>query len=498
MPDRKLRVFLCHSSTDKPAVRELYQKLRAEAWIQPWLDEEDIFPGDDWNLEIQKAIRETDAIIVCLSKGSITKEGYVQKEIKTALDYSDEKPAGTVYIIPIRLDECEPPQRLSKWQYADYFEGQRERALERLIVSLKKRAESLNLRFEKPKFNWDKAIEAIDQINIVSRVSNPTETVAPKQSQAESLTYKTVPSKNTEESNEYTSLIESVSISSEELKKQYEQFEAHAIKQGILCKKDNKVPNKLTLSNGIEFMRIPAGEFIMGSKREDEKPQHTVDISYEYWMARFPITNELYNDYVLTNGIVHPASVKKLIIRSKSSNETKTIVDWSNIKNHPVVSISWNHTLTYCQWLNNLLKDELPSGLVLRLPTEAEWEKAARGTDGRLYPWGEEFDQYRCNTKESGLGTTSPVDVYSPQGDSPYGIADMLGNDWEWTQSLFKKYPYNPNDGRENLKTPGRRVMRGCSFSDTAELARITARINLDPNDSIGSFRVVLAPLLPQ
>ncbi|HNM38088.1 MAG TPA: toll/interleukin-1 receptor domain-containing protein, partial [Anaerolineales bacterium] len=95
--NRPLRVFLCHSSADKPAVRELYQKLRAEPWISPWLDEEDIFPGMDWNLEIQKAIRETDAILVCLSKSSITKEGYVQREIKTALDYADEKPDGTVY-----------------------------------------------------------------------------------------------------------------------------------------------------------------------------------------------------------------------------------------------------------------------------------------------------------------------------------------------------------------------------------------------------------------
>lgn len=143
--NRPLKVFLCHSSNDKPVVRELYQKLRTEPWIQPWLDEEELFPGMDWDLEIQKAIRETDAIIVCLSKGSITKEGYVQKEIKTALDYADEKPEGMVYIIPIRLEECESPQRLSKWQYADYFEGQRDLGLQRLLKSLKIRAESLEI-----------------------------------------------------------------------------------------------------------------------------------------------------------------------------------------------------------------------------------------------------------------------------------------------------------------------------------------------------------------
>jgi DNA segregation ATPase FtsK/SpoIIIE-like protein len=146
--DRPLRVFLCHSSNDKPAVRELYQKLRAEPWIQPWLDEEELYPGQDWNMEIEKAIEATDVIIVCLSKNSITKEGYVQKEIKTALDYADYKPEGTLFIIPIRLEECEPPRSLSRWQYTDYFEDQHEHAFERLIVSLKKRTESLNLNIE--------------------------------------------------------------------------------------------------------------------------------------------------------------------------------------------------------------------------------------------------------------------------------------------------------------------------------------------------------------
>ncbi len=148
--NRPLRVFLCHSSNDKPAVRELYQKLRAEPWIQPWLDEEELYPGQDWNMEIEKAVEAADAIIVCLSKNSITKEGYVQRELRIVLDFADYKPEGTLYIIPVRLEECEPPRRLRAWQYADYFEGQRERALQRLLVSLKRRADSLDLKFETP------------------------------------------------------------------------------------------------------------------------------------------------------------------------------------------------------------------------------------------------------------------------------------------------------------------------------------------------------------
>jgi hypothetical protein len=86
--------------------------LRDETWIQPWLDEEELYPGHDWNLEIEKAVEAADVILVCLSKGSTTKAGYVQREIRITLDYADYKPEGTLYIIPIRLEECDPPRRL--------------------------------------------------------------------------------------------------------------------------------------------------------------------------------------------------------------------------------------------------------------------------------------------------------------------------------------------------------------------------------------------------
>ena len=99
-------------------------------------------------MEIEKAVEAADAIIVCLSKGSITKEGYVQRELRTVLDFADYKPEGTLYIIPVRLEECEPPRRLRAWQYADYFEGQHERAFQRLLVSLKRRADGLGFTAE--------------------------------------------------------------------------------------------------------------------------------------------------------------------------------------------------------------------------------------------------------------------------------------------------------------------------------------------------------------
>ncbi|MBP7687715.1 MAG: toll/interleukin-1 receptor domain-containing protein, partial [Thermoflexales bacterium] len=109
---RALRVFLCHASSDKPAVRDLYQRLRADGF-EPWLDEEDILPGQDWKREIPKAVRESDIVLVCLSKHSINKEGYVQKEIKVALDVAEEKPDDVIFLIPVKLEECDVPERLA-------------------------------------------------------------------------------------------------------------------------------------------------------------------------------------------------------------------------------------------------------------------------------------------------------------------------------------------------------------------------------------------------
>jgi len=140
--DRKLRVFLCHSSQDKPIVRELYQRLLAEGWIDPWLDEEKLLPGQDWDMEIEKAVEAADAVIICLSSNSVTKEGYVQRELRFVLDIADYKPEEMVFVIPVRLDDCPAPRRLRRWQYVDYFPNDlRYRSFQRL-------QQSLRLRFE--------------------------------------------------------------------------------------------------------------------------------------------------------------------------------------------------------------------------------------------------------------------------------------------------------------------------------------------------------------
>jgi toxoflavin biosynthesis protein ToxD len=197
-------------------------------------------------------------------------------------------------------------------------------------------------------------------------------------------------------------------------------------------------------------------------------------------MARFPVTNELYADYAIAKGTEYSTS------------------DWERKKDHPVINVSWKAAMSYCKWLNKLVKAGLPPGLVLRLPTEAEWEKAARGLNGLEYPWGDTFDRDKCNTVEGSGGDTTPVGLYSPRGDSPFGCADMAGNVWEWTHSLKKEYPYDSRDGREAAGDSGVRVLRGGSLGVKNWDARCAFRYGyLLPFFSFNfGFRVVVSTVL--
>ena len=179
---RPLRVFLCHSSGDKLTVRELYRRLDAEGWIDVWLDEEKLLPGQDWDYEIEKALDNSDAVIVTLSSGSVSKEGYVQKELRAVLDIALEKPEGTIFILPVRLEDCERPRRLRSIHGIDYFPPERrEWAYQRILESLKLRATRLNLPTQAVK-----DLLAVDQASTSPTASyapeleNPPSTVTPK------------------------------------------------------------------------------------------------------------------------------------------------------------------------------------------------------------------------------------------------------------------------------------------------------------------------------
>jgi formylglycine-generating enzyme required for sulfatase activity len=199
-----------------------------------------------------------------------------------------------------------------------------------------------------------------------------------------------------------------------------------------------------------------------------------------------------------------------------TGNKWANTASGQGLLNHPVVAVSWHDAISYCQWLTDRLKEwegtPKPLATQLRqegwrvtLPSEAEWEKAARGWDSRIYPWGDEFDLSGANTEETGIGGTSTVGSF-PRGASPYGCLDMAGNVWEWTRSLWGKdvsdpefrYPYDPGDGREDLAAPDSmcRVMRGGAFFFDLRFVRCAFRgwDYPDGHDGNIGFRVVMLP----
>lgn len=164
MPISKhLRIFLCHAKEDKLIIRELYRQLIAEGWLDVWFDEEKLLPGQEWDIEIEKAVEKADVVVVCLSNKSVDKEGYVQKEIRFVLNIADEKPEGTIFIVPLRLDDCTVPRRLRAWQWVDYFPNTNQKwAYLRVLESLKLRAGKLGISPEQDIPNIPKPSSAID------------------------------------------------------------------------------------------------------------------------------------------------------------------------------------------------------------------------------------------------------------------------------------------------------------------------------------------------
>jgi len=255
-------------------------------------------------------------------------------------------------------------------------------------------------------------------------------------------------------------------------------------------------PEVLTCE-GMAFCEVPAGEFITG---EDEE-QKTLTLP-GFWIGKYPVTVAQFDQFVQAGGYTNPdywdEAIKEkywtsLGFKGRWDNKPRTTpVDYGlpfTLPNHPVVGVSWYEAMAYTRWLNQYLLrcaagrsgspwPELAAGkLKVALPTHEQWEKAARGTDGRTYPWGADFDSDRANTYESGIGATSAVGCF-PAGISPYGALDLSGNVWEWV-----------------LTDP--EYLRGGSWFDGSRYARCAARFRGIPDSRYGSrgFRVSLSPL---
>lgn len=204
------------------------------------------------------------------------------------------------------------------------------------------------------------------------------------------------------------------------------------------------------------MQKIPAGEFMMG----DKKPFRKVFID-TFYIDKYPVTNGQFEHFVESTGY-------KTEPEKREKGTTWRTYAGPRRRNRPVVMVSYNDACAYARWAGK------------RLPTEEEWEKSARGTDGRIYPWGDEFNKERCNILESEIGDTTPVGIF-PSGASPYGVMDMAGNVWEWTDNWY-------DDKKKKYK-----VVRGGSWFNYQVNARCADRFWLFPGGrySVVGFRCV-------
>ncbi len=233
-----------------------------------------------------------------------------------------------------------------------------------------------------------------------------------------------------------------------------------------------------------DLVTVPAGPFLMGSTPEqiaaasntaglplslfeDELPQHQVELA-EFDISRGPITCAEYRAFLVATD--HPAPTY-----------------WgdddppANLHAHPVVGVSLNDARAYCRWLSTA------TGRMFSLPSEAQWEKAARGSDGHVFPWGDAWDDRWANTAATGTGSTSPVGSFA-QDRSPYGCVDMAGNVTEWTISRYRPYP----GSTLVIPPPPMVVMRGGAWNSTSDVARCARRQCSDGSASLTrGFRVV-------
>ncbi len=241
-----------------------------------------------------------------------------------------------------------------------------------------------------------------------------------------------------------------------------------------------------------ELVEIPAGPFLMGDDGDNRaRPQHELTLP-TFKIGKYPVTNVQYLRFVEATGQRWYSGDGRRPERA----------------NCPAADVSWHDARAYCAWLTDVWREEsrIAGDEFVRLPTEAEWEKAARGDDGRVWPWGDEWDETLCNSSELDLGATCAVGMF-PGAASPYGCLDMAGQVFEWTTSLWGKgwskpkfkYPYRATDGRENLDAGDniRRVLRGGAFYRAREDARCAYRISVSSDLvwSYGGFRLVVSPI---
>jgi formylglycine-generating enzyme required for sulfatase activity len=435
-----IRVFLAHAKEDAARVRNLYDLLKS-AGATPWMAPQDITPGAKWDVTIRETIKTSDFVVACLSENSVKKRGYVQREFRLALDVSLEVPEPLSFLIPVRLDLCEAPNlqvgqlNLRDLQWVDALS---EGSLARLFASLRL-ADSIPaaglLMFYGRSSTIAKAISDRDHFRaLASDVSRAWTDM--RRSGVSFTVYPSESSRSTAD--------EAIGRGSRNW------LPTSETATGVVAIRTFKAR-----IDGTDLVIIPGGVSLLGDPEmpklfDNQLPSADFASvnSGTFAIARSPVTNKQFRRF-LESSMYKSLTEFPLITRK-------------GIRAHPVTNVSWTDALAYCKWAEG------------RLPTEVEWEKAARGIDGRPYPWGwQQPNEKYCNFGDP-KGGTSRIGRYV-EGVSPYGCFDMAGNVWEWCATEVSTNEFAA-ELIGSLGIPPFRIVRGGCFAHDASACRSGGR----------------------
>jgi len=504
-----LRVFLCHSPKDNPIARELYHRLDAEGWMDVWFIEDRLLPSQNWEPEILKGVENADVVIALLSKNSHTEEKTHYPSWHFVFDVIQISDNKQITVIPLLLDDVKLPTVLNMWQSIRYFpKNQRRSIYQKILEILKALGQQLGLSLDRrlppsapeKRLQWTPSLwKQLNSEDIeVETESKQTDSRLIRARQKLRLKFFSgvnnlfvwAAAIGTLSVISICALMVNAIVGGENTN----SFTAPIISRALTLV---PLPTPtlgvgsvhISPKDGMRIVYVPAGEFRMGSNdhQDDEKPVHNVYLE-AFWIDQYEVTNGMYAKCVEANICSVPfpneyffpdfaAGQDTILFLNEHSKYLRQLEMNPDLVSQPVMGIFWDNANAYCRWVNR------------RLPTEAEWEKAARGMDRRTYPWGEEVDCKKANLY-SCVDNPSRVGSFEG-GQSPYGAYDMAGNAMEWVadwygRSYYQESPYeNPLGPRTGLY----RVYRGGSWNSEEAASRTTNRpgyvANL-PNEVIG------------
>jgi formylglycine-generating enzyme required for sulfatase activity len=493
-----MRLFISYVQNDYSTALTIVDILRYSGH-EPMFDHR-LLQGSDWQTASSSAIRQCDVFVILLSPRSVESE-WCLWECCEALDL--EKP-----VVPVLLQPCDIPSMLQEIQYTDFSGGDVLIAVAQLLGGLhygfltmtegqcdldEQPDRTAEVRRPETRSSFEPAVDARTDRD-AAQERGPAAGIGPSAGPA--------PAVHDFETSEPDSLLEigkdivpetdpypdlAAIFPSDQPIERAELPHNEPIAPPPTLPEADLVgePDSSTFPYEPETVLIPAGPFVMGSDlaedilaAETETPQHEVTLP-GFRIGKYPVAVGEYWAFMDEGGYFEQRywtdagwawRVQEHISQPRFWDDEK----WTGNDHWPVVGVSWYEAVAYTQWLAEI------TDRLYRLPTESEWEKAARGTDGRLYPWGNEWRVGLSNVA-GGMWRTTAVGYYSPDGDSPYGVADMSGNVWEWCLTKWRDRYTDPEDN--GFSGSAARCLRGGSWFGQPQDARVTARIRDEPSD---------------